>query len=142
MGRGYRPLVCEASPNLEDGYNDVSIPRKANNESWRAPDEVADPSRVGWEGGNYDEDVNAATVAGNPENARLAIATAHLPMDERGHATRVGVDALPNEVHKKALYGQPARKMERTPDAGDRRYAGRKANDVGDIDPRYWNEEL
>lgn len=138
--RGGYALVREESPNLAEGYNDPNVRRMANN-PWR-DEHVADPSRKGWEGGNYDESVNARTAAGNPENARLAIATDWLAPHKRGSVARFGFDALPNSIHERVIKSRvPVRSYTRTPKhTDDRWFMGKPVRMLKEIDPKYWDE--
>lgn len=138
--RGGFALVREASPNLAEGYTDPNVRRMGNN-PWRN-DEVSDPSRKGWEGGNFDEEVNKRTVAGNPDMARLAIATNYLAPHLRGSVARVGFDALPNSIHENVIKSRvPVRSYTRVPkDPDGRWFMGKPVRLLKEIDPRYWEE--
>ncbi|XBA13419.1 hypothetical protein SEA_XENIA2_93 [Gordonia phage Xenia2] len=68
--RGHTPIVRESGRGEMDDRLDPTNPylyeqREGSpdpNEAWRDP-EVSDPLRTGWEGGNFDPEVNAKTAA-------------------------------------------------------------------------------
>lgn len=148
--RGGFALVREASPNLNEGYRDPTVIRRDNNDPWRtdADREKFDPDRRGWEGGNYDEEVNAQTVAGNPDNMRTKLSAVKAAADygddavgADGTANVAGNHALPLDVQKRQVQPQAPRKIGRVPSNGDQRmYMGKKVRDLGEVEPGYYDE--